>query len=323
VDASRPGAACLLALLLLGCPGREATGPAPPSGPAAEGRRLLESGDLEAAAAKLTEAGEDPEALYDLGRVWAKKAEAAPLPTPPPPPSPVPPGWEPPPAPEFKHEELQAVGFFQRAIAARPDHGPAQLALAQLVAPHAIRQHERVAEAKHPPGRRGRKAAPPPQPDLGGVDVSPARVVRSFEAAVQVSPPLEGALEGLIRFADRVGDLDATDRAHREVIKRAGPNRESAEPLVRYGDFLRGVRKDPAAAIEQYRQALIWRPDDDATRGKLADIFIDEGIANYEKQQYATAEARFTDAARFLTDQTSPEAVKVREYRAKLAAIRR
>ena len=107
------------------------------------------------------------------------------------------------------------------------------------------------------------------------------------------------------------------------MIRRAGANRESADPLVRYGDFLRTVRKDTPAAVEQYRQALIWRPDDDATRGKLADIFLDMGKEAYAKQQYASAEARFTEAARYLTDQSSVQALTVKEYQGRLAAIRR
>ncbi len=292
------------------------------SGPAAEGRRLLEAGSLEAAAQKLAEAGDDPEALSDLGRVWMKKAETAPLPTPEPPPSPVPRGWEPPLPPEFKPEELQAMGFFERAIKAGPDHGGAHYALAQLLAPHAVRRHDRLQEAAVGRGRKGSRTAPP-LPDAGGVDLSPARVARSFEAAVRSVPPLPGALEAFLQFAERTGDVEATNRAHQETIRRAGPTRDSAGPIARYGDFLRTVRKDQKGAIEQYRQALIWRPDDEATRATLAEIFIAEGIGHYTRQEYATAEARFEEAARYLPDSTSPQAKKVRDYKEKLAAIRR
>jgi tetratricopeptide (TPR) repeat protein len=321
----RAALACALVVLSAACRAKEGGSAPPASGPAAEGRRLLESGQLDAAAAKLGEAGEDPEALYDLGRVWAKKAEQAPLPTPLPPPQPVPKGWEPPPPPEFKAEELQAVASFEKALAARPDHGPAHFALAQLLAPHAIRQHERLAEASRVTGRRGAKAkaAPPVLPDTAGVDLAPARLVRSFEVALRAEPRIEGALPALTRFAERTGDLEATDRAYQEEIRRAGPNRESAGPLVRYGDFLLKAKKDPGGAVEQYRQALIWRPDDDAARAKLADIYIAMGIEQFAQQRYATSEARFADATRYLTDPTSPQALTVKEYKARLAAIRR
>ncbi|MGH9886458.1 MAG: hypothetical protein ACREBE_13065, partial [bacterium] len=314
---------CALAVLLGACHATETGSGSAASGPAAEGRRLLEAGELDAAAAKLGQASGDADALYDLGRVWVKKAEQAPLPTPLPPPTPVPKGWEPPPPPEFKSEELLAAGFLEKAIGVRPDHGPAHFAMAQLLAPHAIRQHDRVVEAAKVHVRKGAKPAPLVLPDTGGIDITPERVVRSYDVAVRAEPRIAGALESFVQFAERAGDLGATDRAYQEVIRRAGPNRESAEPLVRYGDFLLNVRKDTTAAVEPYRQALIWRPDDDATRGKLADIFIAMGVESYAKQQYASAEARFVEAARYLTDQSSVQAATVKDYQARLAAIRR
>ena len=200
-------AACALAALLAACHAHESGQSAGASGPAAEGRKLLDAGQLDAAAAKLGEAGGDPEALYDLGRVWARKAEQAPLPTPLPPPNPVPRGWEPPPPPEFKSEELLAVGFFEKAIAARADHGPAHFAVAQLLAPHAIRQHDRSAEVVKGRGRKGARPAAPVLADTGGVDISPERVVRSYDVAMRAEPRIEGALEAFVHFAERVGDL--------------------------------------------------------------------------------------------------------------------
>ena len=47
------------------------------------------------------------------------------------------------------------------------------------------------------------------------------------------------------------------------------------------------------------------------------------GKEAYAKQQYASAEARFTEAARYLTDQSSVQALTVKEYQGRLAAIRR
>ena len=46
---------------------------------------------------------------------------------------------------------------------------------------------------------------------------------------------------------------------------------------MRYGDFLRDVKKDAMAAIGQYRQVLIWRPDDAEALGNLATSLLATG----------------------------------------------
>jgi hypothetical protein len=76
------------------------------------------------------------------------------------------------------------------------------------------------------------------------------------------------------------------------------------------------------AAVDQYRQALIWRPDDDETRGKIADVFIAQGIAHYQKQEYAVAEARFAEADKYVTDRTTPRGIKIQDYLGRLRSIR-
>src|SRR5439155_9836892 len=109
-------------------------------------------------------------------------AETAPLPTPPPPPSPLARGAEPPAAPEFKPEEIQAVSLFEKAIAAQPDDPRPHLALAELLAPHAIhrREVEEQAAWRKKPVRGKAKATPPPAPtpDPSGIDYGVERVVR-------------------------------------------------------------------------------------------------------------------------------------------------
>ena len=121
-------AACLLLLsvtLAAACTKDAAEPSAAPApiGPVAEGRTLLEQGQLDAALARLQDAAGDPEGIYLQGRVWAKKAETAPLPTPPPVESPLPRGATPPGAPEFKDEEIRALAAYEKAIAARPELG--------------------------------------------------------------------------------------------------------------------------------------------------------------------------------------------------------
>jgi tetratricopeptide (TPR) repeat protein len=256
---------------------------------------------------------------YDEGMEWVRKAETAPLPTPPPLLSPLPKGALPPPAPEFKPEEIQAVALFEKAIAERPNDPRPHLAVAELLGPHAIHRQEQLEQAawrKKP--ARGKPAAPP-TPDTGGVDCSVERIVREYGAAIEDDPSSRAPVEALISFAVHVKELDAAEGALQELVKRV---KESPEPFLRYGDFLLTVKKDPEAAIEQYRQALIWTPDDEATRAKVAGIYVDMGAQAYAAKQYAIAQARFNEAAKYVTDKNSPQGLKVQDYQARLREIR-
>jgi tetratricopeptide (TPR) repeat protein len=280
-----------------------------------EGKSLLESGQLDAALAELQKEPDDPDSLYYQGRVWAKKAESAPLPTPPPPPTPLPRGWQPPPSPEFKPEEIQAAQLYERAIAARPQSGEPQLALAQLLAPHAAHQHDLAEDAA-----RRKKAAAPAAPLP--IDASVDRVIRAYQIAMQADATAMAPVEEIIRFGRRVGRLDAAEAGFKEMVQRK-KEKETAEPLSRYGDFLAEEKKDPLAAIEQYRQALIWRPDDDATRGKVAAIYLKMAADAFGKQQYSVADEHLRDASKYITDRTSAQGQMLEDYRRRLRAIRR
>ncbi|HUG53800.1 MAG TPA: hypothetical protein VMR21_09365 [Vicinamibacteria bacterium] len=283
--------------------------------PVREGKGLLEQGQLDAALSELQKAPEDPDSLYYQGRVWAKKAETAPLPTPPPPPSPLPRGWEPPPTPELKPEEVEAARLYERAIAARPDHGAAHLALAQLLAPHAARRHDAAEDAARS------KRPPPADPDLP-VDLGSDRVIRAYQLAIQADPADAAPVEELIRFGKRVGRMDAAEAGFKELVQRK-KERETAEPLARYGDFLVEDKKDPLAAIEQYRQVLIWRPDDDVIRGKVAGIYLAMAAEAFGRQQYAVSDAHLKDAAPYITDRGSAQGQTLADYRERLRRIRR
>lgn len=294
---------------------------AAPATPVQQGKALLEQGQLDAALAKLQEAPADPESLFLQGAVWAKKAESAPLPTPPPPPSPMPKGAELPAAPEFKPEELTAIELFEKAVAVQPDQARAHLALAELLAPHAARwQDQQEAAAMKQAPRKG-KAAPTPPPTLPtGPDYRPERVVQAYQIALQYDPASKAAAESFVKFCLRVHRLDDADAALRELVKR---DKENPAPLIRYGDFLLNDKKDHDGAIEQYRQALIWRPDDDETRGKLADIYIARGMEHFGLKEYAIAEARFHEAEKYVTDKNSPRGLKIQDHLARLRSIRR
>jgi hypothetical protein len=326
----------VLALGLLGCE-RQASPPPPgagaPSssgGPIEEARALIEQGQADAALAKLEGAPPDAEALYLQGRAWAKKAESAPLPTPPPLAAPLPAGAAAPAAPEFKPEELRALDLYEKSIAARPSFAPAHMALAELLAPHAIERQEREWERRRQAAaalaarRRGRKGRPPeplpPLPAPEGPDASVDRVVQAYRQAIQADAASSLAVDGLIAFAVRAGRLEEADSAFQELVRR---KKEDPEPLIRFGDFLAESRKEPQRAITQYAQALIWRPEDEATKAKIANIYLEMARAHLAQNEYASAEARLQDAQRYVADKSSPEGLKIQDIRAELGQIRR
>jgi tetratricopeptide (TPR) repeat protein len=284
------------------------------AGPVRDGKALLDSGQLDGALAELQKAPDDPDSLYYQGLVWRKKAESAPLPTAPPPPNPAPRGWQPLAAPELKDEEIQAAQAFEKSIAARPETAAPHLALAQLLAPHAAHQHDLAEEAA-----RHKKPAPAAVPLP--LDMSADRVIRAYRTAMQADAAA-GTPDELIRFGRRVGRLDAAEAGFQEMIRRK-KERETAEPLARYGDFLAEDKKDPLAAIEQYRQALIWVPDDDATRGKVAAIYLKMAAEAFAKQQYAVADDHLKEAAKYVTDRSSAQGRTLEDYRGRLRNIRR
>lgn len=292
-----------------------------PVGPVAEGRSLLDQGQLDAALGRLQDAGDDPEALYLQGRVWAKKAETAPLPTPPPLATPLPRGAAAPAAPEFKGEELKAVAAYERAIAARQELGEAHLALAELLAPHAIRHVDRQRAAVPRARRRGAKAEPPP-PAAGtrseGVEFGPDRVASEYAAAARSPQVARAAVDALIAFGTRSGRLDAAEAGFRQLLDLA---KEKPEPFIQYGNFLLEQKGDPEAAIEQYRQALIWKADDEATRLKIADIYLKRGADHFGKQQFAIADEAFKQAAKWVAP-GSPQEQQLRSYQRQLLEIR-
>jgi hypothetical protein len=288
----RAGACALVAVLLAaGC----GQGPAPAAPPPPSA------------------APEDPRVAQ--ARALLQRAETVPLPTPEPPPSPLPRGWTPAPAPEFKPEEVEAIRLLEAAAAASAGRPEAHEMLARILEPRAIRAHEREAAA-----RASRKKAPP-APPAQGVDASPARVAREWRAAIEASPVAGDQIDALMRFATAVGDKDAIEWAHQETIRR-GKENASAEPLAAYGDFLLASRKDPIAAAEQYRNALLWSPEDAAVKAKLADVYLALARAHLERQEFAAAESRVEEAAKYAAP-GSEQARAVAGYRERLSAIRR
>jgi tetratricopeptide (TPR) repeat protein len=259
-----------------------------PAGTAAEdplagARTLVEERRFDEAIAAIGDRS-DAEALYLLGRAWAGKAQA------------VPGGSA---GGPLKPEEQQALAFFERAVVVRPDLAAAHLAIAELLAPRALAAVQRSGAA---PG-----------------DGTLARVLQSYGRAIQADPAGTAALESMIRFATAAGRVAEAESAYQELIRR---RREDPDLLVRYGDFLAGPEHRAEDALAQYAQALIWRPDDTATRLKVAGIHLDAASALLAQREYAGAEARLRDARRFVADPASPEAARLRELEARLREIR-
>lgn len=291
-------------------PGAPASKPASASGGV---QALIDAGQLDEALSRLDAAAGDADSLALLGVIWSKKAAAAPLPTP----APVPPGAKRgtlPVVPEFKEEELTALGFLEKALAAQPGHPRASLAVAELLGPHALRQLD-LRQASQ------RKKAPRVTSELttaSGVDFSVERVAQAYKAAAAPGGPAD-ALEKFYAFAARSGRLADAEWALEQGVER---DKENPAPLIRFGDFLAQEKKDPRAAIERYREALIWRPDDEVTLGKIADIYIGEAIDLYNKTQYAVAQQRLLEAQKFVRNPNSPQGLRIKDYLAKIGSIR-
>jgi len=290
VTVARAVALAVVLAVAAGCDrsgGKGATG----AGPHAEERALIEQGQYDAVIADL--GGEtDADAYYLLGRAWAGKAGA--------PTTPV--------TEALRPEEQQARDFYERAVAADPSHAEAQRALGDLLAPHALAG---IADGS---GVRVKGAAAPSGAP-GAVD----RVMRAYGAALQADMEDTAAVRSLIAFATRAGRLRDAEAGYEELVRR---DRENPDVLVEFGDFLAGPAAKPDAALDRYAQALIWRPDDNATKLKMARLHLDAARAHLDNREYPAAEARLREAKKYAVDPASPEAAGVRELEAAVAEVR-
>lgn len=297
----RLAAALGLTLGLLGgagCRGRAGGGS--PAGDSAPLLELLARQQYDEVIARVGERS-DPESLYLLGVAWAGKARSAPLPTPIP--------GAPETAVRWKPEERRAIELLERSLAARPDHAAAHHAIAELIAAHALARFD---AAPHPGvGTRDHEAE--------GPEASADAVLQHLAAAVRADPGSTAAAESLVQFATRAGRLADADVAYQEMLRR---RREDPALLVRYGDFLAGTKRDPEAALAQYAQALMWRPDDASTRQKVAEIHLAAAAEHLGLHEYAAAEARVTQARRASPDPGSAQGARLRELEERLRDIR-
>jgi len=298
-----------LALVILGCR-REEGGPPVSSQPslADEVRALIAQGDTDTALARLAGADQaDGEVLYLEGLAWARKAESA---TPEPGLAST--------SSDLKPEEEQALAFLERAVAAKPDLGPAHMALAEVLGPHALRREaQRKAPASVRSGGSAARAKEPAAPDASQVS-GVERVLLAYRRAAQADPASRSVVEAWIDFATRAGRLEETDAAFQQLLLR---DKENAAPFVRYGDFLVS-RKDELGAINAYSRALIWQPGLEEARAKIADIYLAQSEAHFGKKEYASAQARLRDAGRYVGPAASPQSGRLRRMQSRLAQIR-
>jgi tetratricopeptide (TPR) repeat protein len=306
-----------LALGLAACR-RGDTGPAPGASSSSvieEARILIAQGDADTALARLQGAPQtDGEVLLLEGLAWARKAETAPLPVPAPGAAAA--------ASPLKPEEVQALGFFERACEAQPDLAAAHLAVADLLAPHVLR---REAQERALAGSRSRGATARPRDEtpMGvpapGPELSVERVLQAYRRAAQADRNAKPVVEAWIDFARKAGRLDEAEAGFQQLLLR---DKENAAPFMRYGDFLAAERKDHQGAIAQYSQALIWQPSLDEARAKIADIYLEQAAGHYDRKEYATAQARLADARRYVGSGDTPQAARLRQLQAQLAQIR-
>jgi hypothetical protein len=272
-----------------------------------EVRALIAQGDADTALARLQGADQaDAEVLYLAGLAWARKAESAPLPEP----------GTVSPSSDLKPEEQQALAFLERAVEAKPDLAPAHLALAEVLAPHALR---RDAERRRLTSTRsGGSGARPGHLANTSPESGVERVLQAYRRAAQADPASKPAVEAWIDFATRAERPEEADAAFQQLLLR---DKENAAPFVRYGDFLLS-RRDELGAINAYSRALIWQPGLEVARAKIADIYLAQSEAHFDKKQFASAQARLRDAGRYVGPAESAQAARQRRIQAQLAQIR-
>ena len=139
-----------------------------------------------------------------------------------------------------------------------------------------------------------------------------------YQAASRSPQVARAAADGLIAFGTRAGRLDAADAGFRQLLELV---KEKPEPFIQYGNFLLEQKGDGVGAIEQYRQALIWKSDDEATRLRIADIYLGRGAEQFGKQHFALADEEFKQAAKWVAP-GSPQEQQLRSYQRQLREIR-
>jgi tetratricopeptide (TPR) repeat protein len=214
----------------------------------------------------------------------------------------------------YRPEDKNAAILLERAIAAKPEFAAAHFALAGVLSPYAEQRH---GPARKKPARAAAAAAP------DDPDASPERVARAYQAAVKHDKSSRAPIDALIKWGREMKRPDDADMAYREMLER---EKEGASAHITYADFLANEKKDRVRAIEEYKLALVWTPQDavpNVPKQRIGDTYVEWAEEHFEKGEWANAAARLKDAEKWVTDPASATGQRQRVLQAKLAEIRR
>ena len=300
VKGRRSRAAALLLLLLgAGCGGRDGSDAGAAADPLAEARGLLAERRYDDVLARVGEAA-DPDAAYLAGRAWAGKAESAPVPTP---------------APGVAGGERSAQAG-RRARRSRFTSAPSPRAPTSWTP----RSHSRSC------WRRTRwrpwRALPGRRPGRRPRAARPARRARAAELRRRAAGR-PGRHQGG-RGPDRLRDPRRAPGGGRRRLPgaRAGGGARTRPCSCATGTSWPARPASPRRRSRQYAQALIWKPADDATKLKMAEIHLAAAAVHLRDLQYVAAEARLKDARRYTVDPASPQAARLAELEGRVREVR-
>ena len=184
--------------------------------------------------------------------------------------------------------------------------------------PYALAHRHEESSPSHR-AKRGAASEPAMAAIPAGPDASLERVLREYRLGAQAGGSDKETVDSWVLFATSVGKVEDADAAFQELLKR---EKEKPEPFVRYGDFLLVSKKDPMGAIAQYSQALMWQPDDEAVKAKIADIYLGIAADHLAHQQYATGEERLKDAQKYIGNKASVQGMRLQDLQQQVAQVR-
>jgi tetratricopeptide (TPR) repeat protein len=252
---------------------------------------LYEAGDARAAAeqfeALVAAAPNEPDLFYRLGLCYLALA-----------------GDTANPASELTPEEQQSLDAFQTALTLNPRHAEASIGIGDLYA-------RRV-----PVEQRRRRRSEQEQE-------AATLALEAYQRAVTIDPKQPEAQRRLALFLERLGQVEAAERAHQAAVAAAQANPDIAPMYyTAYGRFLASQSDRAEEAINQLELAQMVRGDDPQLREEIAELYSRIGHQYFEEKRYSLAEQTLTKAYRIFPDKSSPEAQKTSSTLNQLRAIR-
>ena len=242
----------------------------------------------------------EPERALLQGARGPERRRRRRLPTPAAPTAPIPKGAAAA-APEFKPEEIEAARLLRE--------GRGRAAATSAAAPRHRRACSPARHRRRAPGPAraaldgaGPEAAPAPRPARSGRRrLQPGPGGPAYRGRVEANPSTPASSRPWC--ASRGGSAASTTMDAALSGADPGATRRTRSPWCATATSCCGDRKDAAAAVDQYREALIWRPDDDDDAREDGRPLSRAGRrSTTTRRQYAVAEARFVEAAKYVTD---------------------